>query len=268
MSVIWDKTFQRTVYAYYSKNGRSFPWRATRDSYLILVSEVMLQQTPVARVLLKYRVFIEHFPTMEALARAPFKAVLSVWQGLGYNRRALFLHHLAQIVVHKHRPALPRTVEQLQGLPGIGQSTAAAVCAFAYNVPVVFCETNIRSVYLHCFFRGKTGISDRQLLPIIEQTLDRQDPRTWYYALFDYGAMLKEKYENPSRASLHYARQSPFEGSRRQVRAQTIAFVLDHPGSTLAHLRKAVPRVTLAIVETLITEGFLQMRNKRLHIPS
>lgn len=266
MPSISNKAFQRTIYAYYKKSGRALPWRATRDPYLILVSEVMLQQTQVARVLPKYAAFIEHFPSVEALARARFSEVLSVWQGLGYNRRALFLHRLAQIVVKEYHGSLPRTAQELQGLPGIGPTTAAAISAFAFNTPVVFIETNIRSVYLHFFFPGKFGISDHQLLPLIEQTLDRKNPREWYWAVFDYGVMLKASHPNPSRASKHHILQSPYQGSRRQARAVILRAVLHNPGITQAALRPMISRRYADIIQTLVNEGFILEKNGKFNI--
>jgi A/G-specific adenine glycosylase len=263
---ISNKAFQRTIYAYYKKSGRVLPWRSTRDPYRILVSEVMLQQTQVARVLPKYAAFIDHFPSVKVLARARFSAVLSVWQGLGYNRRALYLHQLSKKVIQNHHGSLPRAAKELQSLPGIGPTTAASILAFAFNTPVVFIETNIRSVYLHFFFPGKSGISDHQLLPLIEQTLDRKNSREWYWALFDYGVMLKAGHPNPSRASKHYVLQSPYQGSRRQARAVILRAVLQSPGITQIALRPMIPNRYIDIIQTLVKEGFIFEKNGKFYI--
>ena len=219
--------FRAAVLEHYRAQGRDLPWRRTRDPYSILVSEIMLQQTQVARVLPKYRLFLDRYPELPLLARAPLGAVLEVWQGLGYNRRALSLHRTAQIVVDEHEGRLPRSFSQLRRLPGIGPATAAAVCVFAYGDPLVFIETNIRSVFLHHFFPGCVDVPDRDILPLVEATLDREDPRRWYYALMDYGVWLKKTNPNPSRGSRHHAIQTPFEGSRRQLRARTLRAVLE-----------------------------------------
>jgi A/G-specific adenine glycosylase len=189
-----------------------------RDSYRILVSEIMLQQTQVERVLDKYKVFIRIFPDFSSLAVAPLADILKVWQGLGYNRRAVALQKIAISVMKESRGRLPVTREELLKLPGIGKYTASAILTFACNQPNIFIETNIRRVFIHFFFRDRENISDAEILPLIEMTLDAGNPREWYYALMDYGAMLKKTVENPNRKSSHYKKQAPFHGSNRQLR--------------------------------------------------
>jgi A/G-specific adenine glycosylase len=220
------ESFRAVVLEHHRERGRDLPWRRTRDPYRILVSEMMLQQTQVARVLPKYDLFLSAFPELRALATAHLSAVLEVWQGLGYNRRALALHKAAQIVAAHYEGRIPRSVSELRRLPGIGPATAAAVCVFAYGHPLVFIETNIRSAFLHHFFGGCEGVPDVDILPLIELTLDKQDPRRWYYALMDYGVWVKKTHSNPSRRSKHHTTQTPFEGSRRQLRAQVLRVML------------------------------------------
>jgi A/G-specific adenine glycosylase len=247
------------------------PWRETFDPYHILVSEIMLQQTQVERVALKYGPFITAFPDVAALAQAPFREVMAQWQGLGYNRRALALQRLAQRLVAEFQGRLPASVPLLRTLPGIGAATAGALAAFAFNQPVVFIETNIRRVFLHCFFADQTGISDREILPLVEQTLDRTRPRPWYYALMDYGSMLKRTTPNPNRRSVHYQRQSPFVDSDRQIRGLILKALLTAPTLTPAAMVQAVgksPDRTLALIDTLIKEGFLEQAGHRLRIAS
>ena len=212
------ETFRQTVYDHYGSNGRTLPWRQTEDPYAILVSEIMLQQTQVARVIDKYASFMERFPDIEALARAPLREVLRHWQGLGYNRRALFLKRCAEAVLSSYGGIIPADREQLVKLPGIGAATAGAVCAYAFNQPVVYIETNVRTVYIHHFFKNGDRVTDRDITPLVADTLDRDNPRRWYNALMDYGVELKRRHGNPSQKSAHYQRQSPFEGSNRQVR--------------------------------------------------
>ncbi len=214
--------FRKKVYTQYRKNRRDLPWRHTTDPYRIMVSEIMLQQTQVDRVVDKYDAFLKRFPTVQSLSRARLSSVVKVWQGLGYNRRAKFLHQAARAVVHEHGGRFPHTIEVLSTLPGIGQHTAGAILAYAFNLPVVYIETNIRSVYIHHFFPKRRTVSDAELLPLIEKTLDRQHPRRWYSALMDYGTWLKKEHGNASRRSRHYTRQSRFEGSHRQVRGAII----------------------------------------------
>jgi len=187
----------------------------------------MLQQTQVERVVEKYGVFVDIFPDFASLARASLREVLQVWQGLGYNRRALALTQMAGIVVERYGGSLPASVDALMTLPGIGNATACAVMAFAFNKPVVFIETNIRSVFIDLFFDDHEDVSDRALRPLVARTLDEANPRRWYNALMDYGARLKKIASNPNRRSRHYRRQSRFEGSNRQVRGKILAALTD-----------------------------------------
>ena len=223
---------------HHAAHGRhDLPWRKTHDPYRILVSEIMLQQTQVARVLHKYNEFLAAFPTVSDLAAAPTVSLLSVWKGLGYNRRALNLRRAAQAIVAEHGGKFPRDAAQLEALPGIGQSTRGALLAFAFGIATPFIETNIRAVYIHCFFAGKKSspaskrgtVTDKELMPLIEKTLDTLNPRVWYYALMDYGVHLKSSLPNPSRKSAHHARQSPFKGSNRELRSNLLQFVMKGP---------------------------------------
>ena len=203
--------FQKEVLAYYAASGRSFPWRKTRDPYKILVSEIMLQQTQAPRVIEKYTSFLQRFPTIEKLARAPRTKVLKEWQGLGYNRRGLALKNTAEIIMSDFKGKIPKDYNALLSLPGVGPATAGDIMAFAWNIPAVVIETNIRTVFLHYFFPEKNSVPDNELLPLITKSLPADNAREWYYALMDYGAMLKKKLPNPSRRSRHYAQQSPFK---------------------------------------------------------
>ena len=246
---------------HYQIHGRDLPWRRTHDPYLIMVSEVMLQQTQVTRVEPKYVEFIEAFPDLGSLARAPLETVLRHWQGLGYNRRAISLKRAAEMVAAEYGGLIPRDLPSLRRLPGVGAATAAAVAAFAFGDPHPFLETNIRAVYLHHFFADREGVTDKELLPLVEATLDHEDPRTWYYALMDYGSALKRRVGNPSRRSRHHSRQSPFEGSKRQLRARALRVVLDEPGSALHQILEAVGgsiEELESVLEQLVTEGFLE----------
>ena len=216
------QAFQDLIYSYYNTYGRMFAWRTTHDPYYIMVSEVMLQQTQTYRVEKKYEQFIKELSTFTALAGASNAQVLTLWQGLGYNRRALNLQKAAQKIVTDYAGKLPQEPSLLKELPGIGAATASSICAFAFNVPTVFIETNIRTVFIQLFFPHETAVHDRVLFPLIEQTLDSTQPRQWYYALMDYGVMLKKLYKNPSRKSVHHTVQSKFKGSIRQIRGAVI----------------------------------------------
>ena len=216
------RKFQEMIYGYYREHGRKLPWRMTQNPYRILVSEIMLQQTQVQRVIGKYEQFTEIFPDFSSLDQAPLRLVLREWQGLGYNRRAIALKQIAQRVMEGFHGNLPSSVETLITFPGIGKATASAISAFAFHEPTVFIETNIRRVFIHSFFHDKTNIKDAEILPLVEKTLDTSNPREWYYALMDYGVMLKKKCENPNKRSAHYQKQSTFQGSNRQVRGMIL----------------------------------------------
>jgi len=253
--------FRRIVWGYYRQHKRAMPWRDQSDPYRVVVSEIMLQQTQVARVLLKYPSFIQAFPDFTHLAQAPVVEVLAAWQGLGYNRRALNLHKLAQTVVAEYAGMLPSGSKELMNLPGIGPGTAGSIAAFAFNRPAVFIETNIRRVYLHHFFADHTEVADADLMPVVEATLDHANPREWYYALMDYGAHLAAIVPNPNRRSKHYTKQSKFEGSDRQIRGAIIRLLLEFPVLTAQDVVNRFPdqppvRVT-RILDQLTKEGFL-----------
>lgn len=241
------RTFQKCVYTYYRNNKRELPWRLTTNPYKILVSEIMLQQTQVPRVIPKYNEFIRQFPNINSLSRAPLRKVLRAWSGLGYNRRASSLQRAAQQVTRDFNGAIPRSHEALVTLPGIGNATAQAILAYVYNLPVVFIETNIRTVFIHQFFKGRKEINDKDILPLVEQTLDREKPRVWYSALMDYGTMLKEQYGNASKQSAHYTRQSRFEGSHRQLRGFILKELLKRKGVRFQELEKTVKYLPQAI---------------------
>jgi A/G-specific adenine glycosylase len=230
------KSFRRVVYDYYKGHRRDMPWRDTTDPYRILVSEIMLQQTQVSRVLDKYAQFIAAFPTLRSLSEARLSQILAVWQGLGYNRRALFLQTLAKKIVALYGGEIPSDRAVLKTLPGIGDATAGSICAFAFDQPVVFIETNIRSVFIRHFFKSGVQVCDDQILPLVEKTLDTKHPRQWYYALMDYGAHLKSIMPNPSRKSRHYTRQSRFEGSDRQIRGRLLRVLLQTSPISLQQL--------------------------------
>lgn len=271
------KSFQKLIWDYYRKYGRNLAWRNIQDPYRIVVSEIMLQQTQVERVSRMYPLFIKKFPSFRELGRAPVSQVLLAWQGLGYNRRALNLQKLAQIVSEKYKGKLPETVEELDALPGIGKGTAGSLSAFVFNKPVPFIETNIRRVFIHHFFADKKGVHDDEILKLVEKTLpktpsgvrasERAWPtrggefRQWYYALMDYGSHLGKKVENPNRRSRHYSKQSKFEGSDRQLRGELLREILKNGAIDEKKFAKAhhepLPRVK-KMLRALQVEGFLQ----------
>jgi A/G-specific adenine glycosylase len=217
----------------------------------------------------KYRLFVKTFPHFSSLAEASLKDILTVWQGLGYNRRAISLKTIAKIVVTKFGGKLPSSEEALIKLPGIGRYTAAAILAFAYNQPSVIIETNIRTVYIYFFFKDKNHVKDTDIIPLIDKTLDRKNPRKWYYALMDYGVMLKKKHTNLSRKSAHYYRQTPFHGSNRQVRGKVLKLLVENPGLSRGEIIMQLgfqPDKIEKNLKDLKFEGFLKIIKKRYSI--
>ena len=250
--------FQARVLEFFRCHGRALPWRATTDPYHILVSELMLQQTQVDRVIPKYQLFLERFPTLAQLGRASAEQVLACWQGLGYNRRALYLRACARQAGIR----LPTSYAALLELPGIGPYTAAAVCVFAFNQPRVLLETNIRAVFIHTFWPDAQGVADSQVRPLVEQTLYRPDPRTWFNALMDYGADIKRRYGNPARRSRHHVRQSAFAGSDRQVRGRIIQLLVARGRirrTDLPMLLVQEPSRIERVVEGLVRDGLVRV---------
>jgi A/G-specific adenine glycosylase len=263
--------FQKLVYVFFAEQRRDLPWREGNDPYPILVSEVMLQQTQVERVLPKFSAFMERFPTLTTLAAAPLPELLASWQGLGYNRRAMNLQRAARIIVEEWAGTIPDDPLQLQQLPGIGPYTSGAIVAFAFNRPNIFLETNIRAVLLHFFFPDQEKVTDKELLPIATAILDRHHPRDWYNALMDYGSDLKRRFPNPSRRSRHHTVQSRFEGSDRQVRGAVLRMLLDSDGISLATLQKQLKVETeklTQILDKMIRDGFLKKQGRRFSIRS
>lgn len=256
--------FQKTILDYHNKEGRSFPWRKTRltggqapDPYAILVSEVMLQQTQAERVIPKYEAWMKTFPTAESLAKAKVTEVLKLWQGLGYNRRTLNLKRAAEMIVKEYGGVFPKTIEAIDALPGVGPYTAGAIAAFAFDMPSAFIETNIRTVYLHFFCKGKKKVSDTALLIRIERTLPKSNVREWYNALMDYGAMLKKKEGNANVRSAHYAKQSKFRGSRREVRGAILRRAATQHSVSVEDISSKKYSVSEIFAE-LVKEGFLK----------
>ena len=222
----------KTVWEYYTRHGRhDLPWRQSRflRPYPILVSELMLQQTQVQRVQPKFLAFMQRWPSLAQLAAATQGEVLRAWQGLGYNRRARYLHQLAQTLRHSARGRFPRSEDGLRQLPGIGPYTAAAVCAFAYQQPTILIETNVRQVYLQHFFAQADSVTDQAIAEVLQRTIPADQPREWYWALMDYGSYLKRTEGNLVRRSRHYRKQSRFVGSDREIRGAILRAVSTAP---------------------------------------
>ncbi len=263
------RAFRKKIYGYFDAEGRDLPWRKRLNPYRVLVSEIMLQQTQVERVIEKYQEFIYAFPDFPALASAPLPKLLALWSGLGYNRRAIALKALAQKVMEDYSGKLPSGEEELITLPGVGKYTAGAVRTFAFNKPAVFIDTNIRRVYIHEFLRTDENIHDHDLMPLVEQTIDKVNPRKWYNALMDYGTMLKQRHVNSNRKSVHYVRQSPFENSNRQVRGKILKALVTRSPLTMAQLVEAIgiePARIRRNLAQLAEEGFIKKSGRAFSI--
>ncbi len=254
--------FRKAVWSYYRHHSRQLPWRYTEsdgtiDPYHILVSEYMLQQTQVERVKVKYSQFLQLFPDVYTLSKAPLSEVLAAWSGLGYNRRAKFLHDAAYMIVKDHSGRIPNNVKALQKLPGIGENTAAAVCVYAFDEPCIFVETNIRTVFFHHFFQDKIDVPDRNIKIYVKQTLPTKNIRQWYWALMDYGTYLKSVTPILHRQSRHYRRQSPFVGSTRQLRGQVLRLLLNSSYSAEELHTQINDKRLGTVLQALETEGLL-----------
>ncbi len=262
--------FKRELSRFKKTGYRSFPWRGESDPYHILVSEIMLQQTQTDRVIAYYLRFIKTFPTSTSLSKASLKEVLTLWSGLGYNRRARFLHNAAQKIETDFGGSIPHTYEALRSLPGVGEYTANAVLAFAFNKRVLLLETNIRTVLIHHFFKHTEKVTDQMLKKVLSSLLPKRGINTWYGLLMDYGAALKKEVGNKNKQSTTYKKQKAFKGSEREIRGHIVSWLLKTP-STKAQLANRVKKELGAtkekfslVFEKLLKEGLLKKKGGRV----
>lgn len=215
------KELKSAVLKHHRAFGRhDLPWRKLQTPYRVFVSELMLQQTQVERVIPKFNAFIRMFPTFKKLSRANLGEVYELWAGLGYNRRAKFLRDSAKTVAEVYGGKLPKVKEELTKLPGVGPYTAGAILAFSHGNPEPFVETNIRTAVTHHVFRGKQKVTDTEILQVLSMIKPKagDDAKNWYGALMDYGAHLKSAGVKINSKSAHYTKQKAFKGSLREVR--------------------------------------------------
>jgi len=256
--LVWEKA--RELY-------RDMPWRGDTRPYYVLVSEIMLQQTQVDRVIPKFEAFIAAFPDTASLASAPLSEVLQLWSGLGYNRRAKFLHEAAKKIESDFDGVFPETLKELVSLPGVGVNTAGALQAYSFNQPVVFIETNVRTVYFHHYFHDDTSVTDAQLREIVEETVDKEHPREWYWGIMDYGSYLKRQGVGRNDKSHHYRKQAALKGSVREVRGAILKVLAKSPLSQDA-LRVETfddERFELAI-SGLLRDGLVVEKDQAIHL--
>lgn len=262
-----DAEFRELVWEQGQRLYRSMPWREDTRPYYVLVSELMLQQTQVDRVIPKFNAFIAQFPDEKSLACASLADVLTLWSGLGYNRRAKFLHDSVKKIMTDFNGVFPEDVHDILSLPGVGPGTAGAILTYAFNQPTPFIETNVRTVYFHHFFADGEKVHDTELLPIIQQTLDREHPREFYWALMDYGTWLKKNGTGRISQSKHYKKQSPLKGSLREMRGMIVKQLAqgDRPLPELRDLYAGDERFTLA-VDGLVADGLVTETSNILHL--
>jgi A/G-specific adenine glycosylase len=246
---------------------RDMPWRREIHPYYILVSELMLQQTQVERVIPKFEAFIQRFPDTQTLAESSLSDVVVLWNGLGYNRRAKYLHDSSKRIMNEYGGLIPHTVSQLMTLPGVGPGTAGAIAVYAFNQPIPFIETNVRTVYFQHFFSDVDTVSDSQLLSLVEKTIDREHPREFYWALMDYGSWLKHQGSGRITKSLHYKKQAALIGSIREVRGQIIRqlSIADCSEGKLRVDTSADERFDMALA-ALMDDGLVMRTHDRLHL--
>ncbi|MEI6400457.1 MAG: A/G-specific adenine glycosylase [bacterium] len=260
------KEFRKMLYDWYKKNGRhSLPWRQTTDPYSIFISELMLQQTQAPRVVPKYEAFLKKFPTAKVLARANTQTILQYWQGLGYNRRALFAQRACIEIQKTYKGIFPKSRDSLISLPGIGPYTARAICVFAYNQSELVIETNVRTVIIHHFLQNKENVADSEIETILKEIVDTKNPRKFYSAMMDYGTYLKGQGIKTHRKSTTYQKQSKFEGSFRQIRGQLVKAYASGGYKNVQKLirlqEKVVKNDYKKALELLVKEGIVKIKN-------
>jgi A/G-specific adenine glycosylase len=274
------KKFKEIAWNYYNTSGRhSLPWRKSINAYRVWVSEIMLQQTQVDRVVGFFDAWIKMFPTVKDLAQASQIDVLKQWKGLGYNSRAIRMKQTAQIITEQYKGKFPTDYNELQKLPGIGPYTAGAICAFVSNQPIVLIETNIRRVFIHHFFADANDIHDEDILKLVEKTIDKEKPRQWYWALMDYGSFLgrtlniKGKKYNPNVQSRHYTKQSKFQGSDREIRSNILKLLLENENKIeSSNLKKEIKKFSTdneriqKIINQMDKEGYLEIKGKNIKL--
>ncbi len=243
------------------------PWREDTRPYYILVSELMLQQTQVDRVIPKFNDFIRQFPDVNDLAKAPLADVLALWNGLGYNRRAKFLHEAARRIVNEYDGKFPETRVELQTLPGVGPGTSGAIMNYAFNQPEIFVETNVRTVYFYHFFPDRDDVRDSEVEALLNETIDRESPREFYWAIMDYGAWLKKQGAGSITQGAAYKKQTPLKGSVREVRGQIVR-ALTQNEMLMADLRRSLQRDERfePALAGLVKDGLVTISGDTIHL--
>lgn len=287
-------SLSRRLLRWYAVHGRhALPWRKRRDPYRILVSEIMLQQTQVERVLPRYRRFLRRFPTIAKLASVSPAAVLRAWRGLGYNRRALYLKRCAQICLRDHGGRLPGTYAVLRKLPGVGDYTARAVLSFAFGQRIPLYETNIRRIWSRVFFgKNPSAVPEKRIACLVERALPARHARQFQWALMDLGSkicrakplcsvcplqqgckaapkVLARGYRALEGRVVRHA-QSRFAGSDRQLRGKIIDLLRTKkramPGEVARRTKESESRVR-KILEALLRDELVAKQGSAYLLP-
>ncbi len=272
--------FDRALFRWHQTHYRPMRWRATLDPYRILVSEVMLQQTQVSRVKERYDGFLKAFPTVHDLATAPLGEVLKVWSGLGYNRRAKYLHLAAKTIIKTYNGIFPSEREALLKLPGVGPSTAAALQTFAFGKDEPMIDTNIRRVLRRALFGGR-DVSDETLYDLAKSMIPRGKGREWNYAMLDLGAIsCKANGHDPSCPirDIHgpigrreqTKKHEPFERSKRFVRGRIMKYIARAGVATdarIKYLKGSSAFDPILVADELVEEGLLRRIRRTYRLP-
>ena len=256
--------FRRKVFTFFKNHGRDLPWRMTEDPYKILLSELMLQQTQVSRVITYYTSWVQRWPTIQLLATASRHEVLQAWMGLGYNTRAIRLQKAAQIIVKEFQGDVITAMNNYKAIPGVGRYTSQAVLIFAANADLATVDTNIRRIFIHEFSLPET-VSEKTIWGLAQRCLPKGRSRDWHNALMDYGALhlTARKTGIPPKT-----KQPRFEESDRQLRGRIIRLLLQKDQG-FAQIKKLFevdePRLQI-ILDKLAHEGIISRKNDRYHL--
>jgi len=254
--------FQHTILNRYAQHRRDLPRRTTTDPYQIWVSEIMLQQTQVDRVIPKYFNFLEQFPTIQELSTADKQQLLTARSGLGYNSRALNLQKTAQVIVHEYNGIIPNTIDQLKKLPGIWPYTAGAICAFAFNKEIPVVDINIKRVLIHTFNLDE-NISPKELEDIALRCVPKGRSCEWYNALMDYGSSVLTS----KKTGIKSAKQSIFQWSKRQVRGNIIKHLTKYGTISVDEAKKIFLHENFdEILEKMIDDSLVVMQNSMIRL--
>jgi len=247
------REFRKMIFTWWKTHRRDLPWRRTHDPYKILVSEVMLQQTTVRRVLLKYKEFLLKFPDIRSLQKAPVADVLRAWSGMGYNRRALYLKKAAAL------GNIPKTEKELLKLPGVGKYTARAILIFAFKKDTAAVDTNIRQIITHFFFKD-TPQKEKIIQEVADQLVPVGKSWEWHQALMDFGAIAlksRAKSRDPSKKSI------PFKKTNRYFRGRIIDILR---GGSIEETN-ILKNFSVGTLRGLIKDGLVERKNGKIQLP-